>query len=114
MQPLEPDVVHRLSPAVGLSELRPPNGQSGVRNYDCCMPTPAARAAFKEAQKLTARMREIHAEELELHDLLHESTDADETCRLQKRIIALRSEWLSLSTAYLAAIAVFMAELAKV
>jgi len=75
------------------------------------MPTPAARAAFAEAQKHSARMNDIHVKELELQGALAASVEAQEKARLLVEMTQLQSEWLVLSGAYLAEMGNFTTEI---
>ena len=53
------------------------------------MPSPEARAAFDEAQRLTAQLRDIHAQEHALTSMLKHTGDLPTTQRLEGELKSL-------------------------
>ena len=74
------------------------------------MPTPAARQAFDEAKRQTARMQEVQVREKAVRESMESAADGDCIADLDKELVRLRAEWLRLSEAYTKAIARFMDE----
>jgi hypothetical protein len=77
------------------------------------MPSPDARAAFDDAQRLTAQLRDIHAQEHALSSMLKHTGDPATTQRLAGELKMLRRQWADLMAKYTAAMGRFTAAVEK-
>jgi len=71
------------------------------------MPSEDARKAFEAAQQIAAKMREVHAREASVEELLRQVTDEPTIKELSGELSELRQLWLTLAAEYSAAVGQF-------
>jgi hypothetical protein len=77
------------------------------------MPTPEARAAFDDAQRIAEHMRALHDQELALQRARESQTEASVAAWLDQEIVQLRRVWANFAGDYTAAVARFTSEVDK-